>query len=69
MPLTSQYRFHCPGAWVSWLGRVDSLAQPGTGAPRVQPGLVPSLSGNGQMSQVGGDPDVLEFEEFESSGH
>jgi cyanophycin synthetase len=27
-----------------------------------QPGLVPSVSGNGQASTVGGDPDVLEYE-------
>jgi cyanophycin synthetase len=35
---------------------------------QAQPGLVPALSGNGQISQVGGDPDILEYEEFESSG-
>jgi cyanophycin synthetase len=27
-----------------------------------QPGLVPSVSGNGQASTVGGDPDILEYE-------
>jgi len=35
---------------------------------QAQPGLVPSISGNGQISPSAGDPDILEYEEFESSG-